>query len=158
MEISVQSIFLIFKFLGKILCFYHLNKTCSVLVSHGLYLPGFFKPISFYLPQLFLSWCLHMPLPKLTNSQASLYLTDALKSDRLPISSAHWTLYYAMANRSLKCRLRVVPHFSSGIIERAKRERPWKSPHARKGGVILTRARVSLALLSLRKNEGLLVV
>ena len=59
-------------------------------------------------------------------------------------------------------RLRVVPHFSSGIRERAKRERAWKSPHARKGdmrrGVIFTRARVSLALLSLRRNGGLLVV
>ena len=27
-------------------------------------------------------------------------------------------------------RLRVVPHFSSVIVERAKRERAWKSPHA----------------------------
>ena len=30
-------------------------------------------------------------------------------------------------------RLRVVPHFSSGIVERAKRERSGKSPHVRKG-------------------------
>ena len=30
-------------------------------------------------------------------------------------------------------RLRVVPYFSSGIVERAKRERAWKSTHARKG-------------------------
>ena len=30
-------------------------------------------------------------------------------------------------------RLRVVPHFSAGIVKRAKRERAWKSPHARKG-------------------------
>ena len=30
-------------------------------------------------------------------------------------------------------RLRVVPHLSSGIVERAKREGAWKSPHARKG-------------------------
>ena len=29
-------------------------------------------------------------------------------------------------------RLQVVPHFSSGIVERAKCERTWKSPHARK--------------------------
>ena len=29
-------------------------------------------------------------------------------------------------------RLRVVPHYSSGIAERAKRERTWKSPHARR--------------------------
>ena len=45
-------------------------------------------------------------------------------------------------------------HFSSGIAVRAKCERGWKSPHARKGSrvVIFTRARVSLALLSLRKN------
>ena len=27
-------------------------------------------------------------------------------------------------------RLRVVPHFFSGIVEREKRERAWKSPHA----------------------------
>ena len=69
------------------------------------------------------------------------------------------------------CRLRVVPHFSSGIVERAKRERAWKLTHARKGdtrkgerkmcrlflrGLIFTR--VLLGLLSLRKNGGLLVV
>ena len=58
--------------------------------------------------------------------------------------------------------LRVVPNFSSGIVERAKRERALKSPYTRKGdmrrGVILTLARVSLALLSLRKNGGLLLV
>ena len=29
-------------------------------------------------------------------------------------------------------RLRVAPHFSSGIVERAKHKRAWKSPHARK--------------------------
>ena len=29
--------------------------------------------------------------------------------------------------REHKTRLRVVPHFSSGIVERAKRERAWKS-------------------------------
>ena len=29
-------------------------------------------------------------------------------------------------------RLRVVPHFSPGIVEQAKRERARKSPHARK--------------------------
>ena len=34
---------------------------------------------------------------------------------------------------SLPPRLRVVPHFSSEMVERAKRERAWKSPHARKG-------------------------
>ena len=43
-------------------------------------------------------------------------------------------------------RLRIVPHFSSGIVEPAKRERAC------------SRSRVSLALLSLRTSEGLLVV
>ena len=31
-------------------------------------------------------------------------------------------------------RLRVVPHFSSEIVEQAKCEHAWKSPHVRKGG------------------------
>ena len=53
-------------------------------------------------------------------------------------------------------RLRVVPHFSSGIVERA-----FSLPAACRlflRGVIFTRARVSLAPLSLRKNKGLLLV
>ena len=53
-------------------------------------------------------------------------------------------------------RLRVVPHFSSGIVERAKRLPAACRLFSR--GVSCTRARVSLALLSLRKNGGLLVV
>ena len=40
-------------------------------------------------------------------------------------------------------RLGVVPHFSSGIVERAKRERAWKSPHARKGDTRPAPRRVS---------------
>ena len=67
-------------------------------------------------------------------------------------------------------RLQVVPHFSSGIVERAKCECAWKSSHARKGntrqgerkmrdprvafscihGVIFMHTHVFLALLSLR--------
>ena len=59
-------------------------------------------------------------------------------------------------------RLRVVPHFSSGIVGRAKRVKKatrvspflaWDDFHSRS-----RRARVLLALLSLRKNGGLLVV
>ena len=34
---------------------------------------------------------------------------------------------------SARSILRVVPHFFSGIVEPAKLERAWKSPHARKG-------------------------
>ena len=64
-------------------------------------------------------------------------------------------------------RLPVVPHFSSGIVERAKRKRVKITPREKRRhaagreknacrlfsrGVIFTRARVSLALLSLRKN------
>ena len=84
-------------------------------------------------------------------------------------------------DRTNLCRLRVFPHFPSGIVERAKGQRTWKSPATRRGErekwgttdkallcprrvspflreVILTRARASLALLSLRENEGLLAV
>ena len=66
-------------------------------------------------------------------------------------------------------RLRVVPYFYSGIVERAwkyitpreKRRHAAGDFHACRlfsRGVIFTRAPVSLALLSLRKNGGLLVV
>ena len=41
------------------------------------------------------------------------------------------------------CRLRVVIHFSLRIVERAKRERAWKPPHARKGFIFLSPRRVS---------------
>ena len=124
--------------------------------------------------------------------------------------SLHLNISHEKPSIVAEARLRVVPHFSSEIVEQAKRERAWKSPHARKGdtrrgerkmrdyrqspsfwtnallsqrktliglcfvcspsffslraacrhfsrGVIFTRARVSLALLSLRKNGGLLV-
>ena len=68
----------------------------------------------------------------------------------LPLKLNLLLLLYAACLLLLKIRLRVVPHFSSGIVERVKRERKWKSPHARKGD--------TQALLSLRKNGGLLVV
>ena len=70
-------------------------------------------------------------------------------------------------------RLRVVPHLSSGIVEQAKitprekarsggdREKLFSLPTACRlfsREVIFTRARVSLTLLSLRTNGGLLVV
>ena len=51
-------------------------------------------------------------------------------------------------------RLRVVPHFSSEIVERAKRECAWKSPHARKGDarrVAFSRGRTTRCL---RRNKN----
>ena len=53
-----------------------------------------------------------------------LSLTQVTVSGRLKLVSVPF---------SILVRLRVVPHFSSGIVERAKRERAWKSTHARKG-------------------------
>ena len=58
-------------------------------------------------------------------------------------------------------RLRVVPHFSSGIVERAKRERSWKSAHARKGDTwsdFHARSRFALRYYPWEKIGGLLVV
>ena len=48
--------------------------------------------------------------------------------------------------------------FPQGVVDRVKREHVWKSSHSRKarcGRVIFMRACISLALPSLRKNEGL---
>ena len=39
-------------------------------------------------------------------------------------------------------RLRVVPYFSSRIVEGAKRERAWKSPHSRKARRVVASSRV----------------
>ena len=84
----------------------------------------------------------------------------------------HMLPHLSGATPFVRCRVNVAvasnslsttssPHFSSGIVERAKRERTWKSRHPRKArrdgeriscGVIFTRARVSLALLSLREK------
>ena len=56
-------------------------------------------------------------------------------------------------------RLRVVPHFPPGISRVSKtRARVKITPRFFSRGVIFTRARASLALLSLKKNGGLLVV
>ena len=53
-------------------------------------------------------------------------------------------------------RLRVVPYFPSGMVERTKRERPWKSPHARKADY---HARSSFARSTIPQDKwGLLVV
>ena len=43
---------------------------------------------------------------------------------------AEWHIWL---NSPFPSRLRVVPHISSRIVERVKRERAWKSPHARNG-------------------------
>ena len=63
---------------------------------------------------------------------------------------------------SSEARLQVVPHFSSGIVERAQPGKKFFSLpaacHLFWRGVIFTHARISLALLSMRKNGGLLVV
>ena len=54
-----------------------------------------------------------------------------IKLDRTGLYCAH--LQAISKNYRPLARLRVVAHFSSGIVERAKRERMWKSPHSRKG-------------------------
>ena len=113
-------------------------------------------------------------LRELSPPQRPLCVVGRLKRKKKRARGARWE--GGREKRGLchiMCRLRVVPHFSSGIVERAKHERAKKSPHARKGdtffslpaacrlfsrGVIFTPAHVSLALLSLWKNGGLLVV
>ena len=54
-----------------------------------------------------------------------------IKLDRIGFYCSH--LQVISKNYRPLDRLRVVAHFSSGIVERAERERSWKSPHARKG-------------------------
>ena len=49
----------------------------------------------------------------------------------LKYDEAFWTQFARNTQPCvIKRRLRVVPIFSSGAVERAKREPAWKSPHA----------------------------
>ena len=68
------------------------------------------------------------------------WLTENQPNSSTQISSPFFLQSYdtypsvSLSSFSLvETRLRVVPHFSSGIVEPAKRERAWKLPHARKG-------------------------
>ena len=74
----------------------------------------------------------HFPFDKLTNDWRSRWTAFVPKNSPPSIPYTNW-----ICMSELTCaeghRLRVVPHFSSGIVERAKRKRAWKSPHARKG-------------------------
>ena len=61
-------------------------------------------------------------------------------------SLATWKREAMISNIVAPTMLRVSPHFSSGIVERAKRERAWKSPLARNGDtrlIFLSPRRVS---------------
>ena len=53
--------------------------------------------------------------------------------------SLHLNISHEKPSIVAEARLRVVPHFSSEIVEQAKRERAWKSPHARKGDTLRER-------------------
>ena len=103
---------------------------------------------------------LHLKLDKLEvvkESGTSNFYEDPHRV-KIPPMRVHNRLYAVHRYRkssikpplSYKPRLRVVPYFSSGIVERVCR--------LFSRGVIFTRACVSLTLLSLRKNKGLLVV
>ena len=69
----------------------------------------------------------HFPFDKLTNDWRSRWTAFVPKNPPPPIPYTNW-----ICMSELTCaeghRLRVVPYFSSGIVERAKRKRAWKSP------------------------------
>ena len=73
-------------------------------------------------------------LIKLTLKTWSYILNCNLLSEVVSNNSSHLlNIIDIYGLTQLITRLRVVPHFYSGIVEWAKRERAWKSPHARKG-------------------------
>ena len=89
-----------------------------------------------------------------------LLFTTAL-NNCLFTSTVHQTLIKLNLLSLTNSRLRVLPHFSSGIVERARRERGGvkitlrEKSHRRVSSFsreLIRRARVSLALLSVRKD------
>ena len=91
---------------------------------------------------------------------------------RTTLSHTAWRERDAIGRRFLDPRRLKETYFWLGCMSRKNvlwwcvySNSTWKSPHARKAacrlfsrGLIFTRARILLALLSLRKNGGLLVV
>ena len=73
-------------------------------------------------------WCLDRLKMLFANSSCLIIELIVILSKRVFFITQSFILLALSENR-----LRVVPHFSSGIVEWAKRERAWKSPHARKG-------------------------
>ena len=118
------------------------------------------------------SICMDLPLnPSEPLSEVSWY------NSNFDLHIILFLLYFTWTGKNVKeqkgstsscSRVWVVPHLSSGIVERAKHELAWKSPHARQSDmprvspfsrrVIVMRPRVSLAPLSMRKHGGLLLV
>ena len=92
-----------------------------------------YKPGTTYHSTTYISAGLHLHLsvtskcPKLSISVRVMWriLTGFYEMDYL--------LTAKLKGCGTRVRLRIVPYVSSGIEERAKRERAWKSPHARKG-------------------------
>ena len=84
---------------------------------------------------MFLAGCLRCI--KLNDCEGQKWILPFLISETALIEKPSYqrnlTRRLLVNSRQSCCRLRVVPHLSSGIVERAKRERAWKSPHARKG-------------------------
>ena len=123
---------------------FHRNR-CISNGSDGLH-RATFQPSSKY--------CLHFQfhlmtkLPVIRNWVSAVTQVD---STVLPVSFSEQT-----PSDSRFCPLESRLRFSSGIVERAKHERAWKSPRRVSSflawGVIFTR--VSLALLSLKKKWG----
>ena len=73
--------------------------------------------------------------------------------------------YVSLQQHDTQLILQLVLHFSSGIIERAKRKCAWKSPHARKNvspflawGDFHARSRFARSTIPEETDGGLLVV
>ena len=88
--------------------------------QHGNYLQAFYKRLN----------CSHSPIFPQDRQDWRLLLDFALRATILDERQIYLVGGARFGRRREKSRLRVVPHFSSGIVERAKRERAWKSPHA----------------------------
>ena len=99
----------------------------SVVLHHNV--PSFVKEATsrWYCRSAIPCWCRYLvPSPKHTKKcscRRRILSAEILASNKSAFT--RWKHFLG--------RLRVVPHFSSGIVERAKRERAWRSPHSRKG-------------------------
>ena len=85
--------------------------------------------------KLVFTWSKNEKLHRKNNVNDKIFHCFCQKIENIIIRDNHNSYYV-----HCKSRLQVVPLFSSGIGERAKHERVWKSPDVRKGDTCLSHA------------------
>ena len=128
-----------------VLFIYHRMVTCTAMCTCDLWSVFCAYCLlmwsSVEINKLIFTWSKNEKLHRKNNVNDKIFHCFCQKIENKIIRDNHNSYYV-----HCKSRLRVVPLFSSGIVERAKPERRWKSPDARKGDTCLSHATGDMCL------------